>query len=227
MFYKKTLRGSFKKPITKKDIFLGSISSYFAILIYINIIYLTNIIGLFYEDNTVMTLLSIPALMCVFPLSFYFYNIYKQKMLYMFIRNKKNNKLLSFFLITIICSVFFISDAVFLFFLIMALNSTLCVILYLYYHLNVESFYNLKTEAKFVFLDDMKKIKLAIINPSDNDLYLTFLFDMKFFFHPQYVVFKGYKISYSDLTSLERNFNKTLYNFNDDELKIIEMYAFN
>lgn len=226
-FYKKKLGSSFTKSITKKDIFYGVLLSPFTILICINMIYLIHVISLFYKDKTAIIVFSMPVIMCIFPLFFYCYNVYKQEMLYLFIRNKKDNKLLSLFFIISSCLVFFIPFDPFLLVLVVALNSTVCVLIYLYYHLNLRSFYNLKTEEKFVFLNDLKKIKLAIINTSDDTEHLSFVSDMKFFFNHNYVVFQGYKISYSDLTSLEINFNKTLYNFNDAELKIVEMYAIN
>lgn len=226
--YIKRIFGSYSnKTISKKDVFFGIFSSHFAILIYINIIYLIHVISLFYNNERAIILFSMPVIMCIIPLFFYCYNVYKQEMLYLVIRNKKNNELLSLFFITSSCLVYFMPHDLFLFFLIVALNSTVCFLIYIHYHFNCGSFYSLRIGEKFVFLDGLNKIKIAIINPSDDTQHLSFLSDMKFFFHHRYVVFKGYKISYSDLYNLELNFNKTLYNFNDAELKIVEMYAIN
>lgn len=226
-YLKRIFGSSSNKTISKKDVFFGILSSHFAILIYINIIYLIHVISLFYKDKTAIIVFSMPVIMCIFPLFFYCYNVYKQEMLYLFIRNKKNNKLLSLFFITSSCLFSFIPLDLFFIFLIIVLNSTVCVFIYLHYHFNCGSFYSLRIVDNFVFLDGLNKIKIAIINPSDDTQHLSFLSDMKFFFNHRYVVFKGYKISYSDLYNLELNFNKTLYNFNDAELKIVEMYAIN
>lgn len=225
--YLKKIGSSSNKTISKKDFFLGIISSHFVILICINIIYLINVTSLSYKNERAIILFLMPVIMCIIPLSFYCYNVYKQEMLYLFIRNKKNNNLLSLFFIISSCLVYFIPPDLFLFLLIISLNSTVCVLIYLHYHLNYGALYSLRIGDKFVFLDGLNKIKIAIINPSDDTQHLTFLLDMKFFFHHRYVVFKGYTISYSDIYNLELNFNKTLYNFNDDELKIVEMYAIN
>lgn len=228
-FYKKKLGSSFTRPITKKDVFYAALFSPFTILICINIIYLIHASYLFNLKGKEWIVVWIPVLFCILPVLFYFYNSYQQRILYLFTRDKKNNNFLSLCFITMACLLCFITDSVFLIAFIILFNSIIFVLIYLNYEFNRYLFYNIhiNIEEKFIFFNNVNKIKLAILNPYNETSHLTFLFDMKCLFHSQYVLFNGYKISYSDLSNLELNFNKTLYNFNDDELKIVEMYAIN
>lgn len=223
-YYKKKLGSSFNKTITKKDIFYGMLLSPFTILICINIVYLTRILTLFHFKGNEFIPLCVPLFLCICPALFYCYQSYKQRMVYLLKQDNKNNKFLSLLFITMLCLLFFITDGFFLVFLILVFNAIIFVLLYLHYTLNQHLFYNINIDEN-VFFNDINKIPLAILNPYNDTVYLTFLFDMKFFFHSQYIVFKGYKISYADITSLEFNFNKKLYDFNDEELKVVEMYA--
>jgi hypothetical protein len=53
----------------------------------------------------------------------------------------------------------------------------------------------------------------------------AFLKNMNILYYSEYVMIGQYKINYSDVSMIERQFNKKLYDFNKDEINVVTMYA--
>lgn len=48
---------------------------------------------------------------------------------------------------------------------------------------------------------------------------------MNVFYHHNHVVINGYKLNYHDVGIFEAQFNKKLYDFDQDELNVVTMYS--
>lgn len=71
----------------------------------------------------------------------------------------------------------------------------------------------------------INKFKLIFVDVDNFDRIVTFLNNMNVFYHRNHVVINGYKLSYQDVSVFEDQFNKKLYDFNQDELNVVTMYS--
>jgi hypothetical protein len=69
------------------------------------------------------------------------------------------------------------------------------------------------------------KFKLIFTDVDNFDRIVTFINNMNVFYHSNHVVINGYNLSYQDVSVFEDQFDKKLYDFNQDELNVVTMYS--
>jgi hypothetical protein len=207
--------------ITKKDIFIGVMSSPITLLIIVTLVYSIKMIGYYLSDDTSLSMtitLNTPFLMSLFPFSIYSYFIYKYKTFYISFTGDLIITSLSFIAYTSLCL------------LISLLSNKYLELIWFIFMITVifVSFMIFLGAKKAAFqLEDLntnKKFKLAFIDFNNFDKVVTFINKSNIFYYTQYVKINGCKISYSDINIFENQFNKKVYDFNKDEMNVVSMY---
>lgn len=207
--------------ITKKDIFIGVISSPITLLIVVTLIYSMKMIGYYLSGYTSLSMtvaLNTPFLMSLFPFSIYSYFVYKYKTFYISFSGNFSITVLSLIASTSLC-------------LLMSLlpNKYLQLICFIFIITVIfVSFMIFIGAKKATFqLEDLnmnKKFKLAFIDFNNFDKIVTFINKSNIFYYTQYVKINGCKISYPDIHIFENQFNKKVYDFNKNEMNVVSMY---
>lgn len=205
--------------MTKKDIFYGFLFSPLACLIFTNFVYLMKAIPFYFinqlswQANIIM---SVPFLMGFIVLLIYSRVIYKQKCFYMSISGDLFIRFLIFILFLLVGSLLIAQFDVKNIFIALFLNFLIIVIYFLYGKSDIVNYSPVNAMYfRLVFIDFKTLGKVT-----------TFVKNMNIFYYADYVRFQQYKINYKDVSMLENQFNKKLYDFNQDELAVVTMYAF-
>lgn len=74
---------------------------------------------------------------------------------------------------------------------------------------------------------DNNQFKITFISLEGEQRGFTFLKNINVLYYSTHILLEKYKISYKDVFLFEHQFSKKLYDFNDDELNVLKMYAFN
>jgi hypothetical protein len=72
---------------------------------------------------------------------------------------------------------------------------------------------------------DNNQFKITFISLEGEQRGFTFFKNINILYYSTHILLEKYKISYKDVFLFEHQFSKKLYDFNDDELKILKMYA--
>lgn len=207
--------------ITKKDIFIGIISSPITLLIIVTLVYSIKMIGYYLSDETSFSMtiaLNIPFLMSIFPFSIYSYFIYKYKTFYISFTGDLIITSLSFIAYTSLCLLIsFLSDKYLQLICFMFIMTVIFVSFMIFIGAKKAAF-------QLEDLNTNKKFKLAFIDFNNFDKVVTFINKSNIFYYTQYVKINGCKISYSDINIFENQFNKKVYDFNKDEMNVVSMY---
>lgn len=208
--------------MTKKDIFYGFLFSPLSGLILTNFVYLmkaipfyfSNINQLGWQENVIM---SVPFVVGLIALLIYARLMYKHKCFYMSVSGSLFARLLTFILFILIGSFIVAKLNASMIFMILFVNFLIIVIYLLYGKSNIVNYSSVNNPISFrlVFVDVKALGKVT-----------TFVKNMNIFYYADYVMLKQYKINYKDVSMLENQYNKKLYDFSPDELAVATMYAF-
>lgn len=210
--------------ITKKDIFIGILTSPMILLVIATFIYLAKIIEYSISNvinvNSPLSLyLTIPILMFMVIFSIYAYFIYKDKTFYLSFTGSIIMPVLSLIMLISLSS-----------FILTSTNLKIICISIGVFNIYVAfmSFFSAKKAAfQLKDLNIIKKFKLAFIDFNNFNKVVIFINKYNIFYYTEYVKINGYKLSYADITILENQFNKKVYDFNKEELDVVTMYALN
>ncbi len=210
--------------ITKKDIFIGVISSPITLLIIVTLVYSIKMIGYYLSGDTSFSMtiaLNTPFLMSLFPFSIYSYFIYKYKTFYISFTGDLVITSLSFIAYTSLCLLISLLSNRYLELICFIFMITVLFVSFMIFLGAKKAAFQLED------LNMIKKFKLAFIDFNNFDKVITFINKSNVFYHNKYVKINGYKLSYADLNIFESQFNKKLYDFNKDEINVVTMYALN
>lgn len=210
--------------ITKKYIFLNLIFSPVILVFLFNIICLSKFLFFHITIKTqipvvIHALIFIPYLSFIMFILTYGIFIYRTKSLFVAITGSNYIKFLiiGFSLIFLSIPFKFFNPIIFIFLSLM--NLIFIVFAFINKGEFIGHFHNLKDSSKF-------KLIFADVG-HDLSGVVTFLNNMKVFYHHDYIMLDGYKLSYQDSNIFENQFNKKVYDFNQDEINVVTMYALN
>lgn len=215
------LKKSNVNEITKKDIFIGIISSPITLLIIVTLIYSIRMIGYYFSDYTSFSMtiaLHTPFLIFLFPFSIYSYFVYKYKTFYISLAGDSVLTSLSFIAYTSICLLMSLLPNNYLQLMCFIYIMTVIFVTFMIFFIGGKAAFQLED------LNTIKKFKLALIDFNSFDKVITFINNSNIFYYNKYVKINGYKLSYADLNIFEDQFNKKLYDFNKDEMNVVSMY---
>lgn len=216
------LKKSNVNEITKKDIFIGMMSSPITLLIIVTVIYFIKMIGYYLSDDTSLSMtiaLNAPFLMSLFPFSIYSYFIYKYKTFYISFTGNLIITSLSLIASTSLCLLISFLPNKYLQLICFIFIMTVIFVSFMIFIGAKKAAFQLED------LNMIKKFKLAFIDFNNFNKVITFINNSNIFYYNKYIKINGYKLSYADLNIFEDQFNKKLYDFNKDELNVLTMYA--